>query len=68
MIVDFSVVVLQNPAYNHLIIAELGEFIGTIIAGIYQGIRSGAFDKSSDFTSAAGREHISWNDYFQQIR
>lgn len=49
-------------------IAELGEFIGTIIAGIYQGIRSGAFDKSSDFTSAAGREHISWSDYFQQIR
>lgn len=49
-------------------IAELGEFIGTIIAGIYQGIRSGAFDKSSDFVSAAGREHISWSDYFQQIR
>ncbi len=48
-------------------IAELGEFIGTIIAGIYQGIRSGAFDKPSDFKSAAGREHISWSDYFQQI-
>ena len=49
-------------------IDELGEFIGTIIAGIYQGIRSGDFDKSSDFTSAAGRKHISWSDYFQQIR
>lgn len=49
-------------------IDELGEFIGTIIAGIYQGIRSGDFDKSSDYTSAAGRKHISWSDYFQQIR
>ena len=48
--------------------AELGEFMGTIIAGIYQGILSGAFDKPSDFKSAAGREHISWSDYFQQIR
>jgi len=26
------------------------------------------FDKPSDFKSAAGREHISWSDYFQQIR
>jgi NAD(P)H dehydrogenase (quinone) len=48
-------------------IADLGEFMGTIIAGIYQGIRSGAFDKQSDYKSAAGREHISWSDYFQQI-
>ena len=48
--------------------AELGEFMGTNIAGIYQGIRSDAFDKPSDFKSAAGGEHISWSDYFQQIR
>jgi NAD(P)H dehydrogenase (quinone) len=49
-------------------IAELGEFLGTVIAGIYQGIRSGHFDTPSDFKAATGREHISWSDYFQQIR
>ena len=54
--------------YKNERIAELGEFLGTIIAGIYQGIRAGAFDTPSDFKSAAGREHISWSEYFQKIR
>lgn len=49
-------------------IAELGEFIGTVIAGIYQGISLGFFDVASDFKLAAGREHITWAEYFQQIR
>ena len=48
-------------------IAELGEFIGTVIAGIYQGIRDGASDKSSDFEAAAGRPHQSWDNYFASI-
>lgn len=39
--------------------AELGEFIGTIIAGIYEGIRNGANDVPSDFQKAAGRPHKS---------
>ncbi|WP_111710014.1 SDR family oxidoreductase [Lutibacter citreus] len=40
-------------------IAELGDFIGTIIAGIYEGIKDGANDVSSDFEKAAGRPHKS---------
>jgi NAD(P)H dehydrogenase (quinone) len=39
--------------------AELGEFMGTLIAGIYQGIAEGANEVSSDFEKAAGRPHKS---------
>lgn len=49
-------------------IAELGEVMGTIIAGIYEGIRNGAMDRPSDFESAAGRAHQSWADFFSTIR
>lgn len=37
--------------------AALGEFMGTIIAGIYEGIREGANNVASDFEQAAGRSH-----------
>lgn len=49
-------------------VAELGEFLGTIIAGIYQCIRDGALDNPSDFELAAGRPHQDWEDYFNSIR
>lgn len=39
--------------------AALGEFLGTVIAGIYEGIKIGANDVSSDFEKAAGRPHKS---------
>jgi len=39
--------------------AELGEFIGTVIAGIYNGIKKGVYDVPSDFEKAAGRPHKS---------
>jgi len=39
--------------------AELGSFMGSIIAGIYDGIRKGAYDLPSDFAEAAGRPHKS---------
>ncbi len=39
--------------------AELGEFIGTVIAGIYEGIRHGAYQVQSDFEKATGRKHQS---------
>ena len=39
--------------------AELGDFIGTVIAGIYQSIAKGAYDLPSDFEKAAGRPHKS---------
>lgn len=49
-------------------IAELGEFLGTVIAGIYEGIRDGKADNPSHYSKAAGREHISWPTYFANIQ
>ena len=48
--------------------AELGEFMGTVIAGIYEGIREGKVNNPSDFLTVAGREHQSWQDYFTILK
>jgi len=48
--------------------AELGEFMGTVIAGIYAEISHGGFDIESDFKLAAGREHVDWDDYFRSLK
>ncbi len=48
-------------------IAELGEFLGSVISGIYAGIRAGALDNESHFAQAAGREHQSWAAYFGSL-
>lgn len=48
--------------------AELGEFMGTIIAGIYESIRDGALDRPSDYEAAAGRPHQDWDSYFRTLR
>lgn len=39
--------------------AALGDFLGTIIGGIYEGIRDGKFDVPSDYHKVAGRRHRS---------
>ena len=39
--------------------AALGDFIGTVIAGIYEGIKNGDNDVTSDFEKAVGRTHES---------
>ena len=44
-----------------------GEFLGPIIAGIYQKIRSGEFEIESDYREAAGRIHLSWSSYFESL-
>ncbi len=49
-------------------VAELGEFLGTVISGIYQGIREGKSDNPSQYHEAAGREHQSWASYFASIK
>lgn len=49
-------------------VAELGDFIGNVIAGIYEGIRRGANDNESHFAVAAGREHQRWADYFRRLK
>lgn len=59
---------MSVEAYKADRIAELGEFIGTVISGIYQGIHDGAADQPSDYEQTAGRPHQSWDDYFDEIR
>lgn len=53
--------------YREERVGELGEFLGTIIAGIYQGILQGKADNPSHFRTAAGREHQGWREYFAQL-
>lgn len=56
-----------NLVYNAVAVADyaterkaaLGDFIGTVIAGIYEGIKEGANDVPSDFKKATGRSHKS---------
>lgn len=48
-------------------VQALGEHLGNIIAGIYEGISQDAFDVESDYVKATGRPHITWIDYFHQL-
>jgi NAD(P)H dehydrogenase (quinone) len=45
-----------------------GDFLGSIITGIYTKIRNGEFNVRSDFSEIAEREHISWFDYFNDYK
>lgn len=47
--------------------AELGDFIGPIIGGIYEGIRQGAYDRPGDFAAVTSRSHQTWDDYFSAL-
>ena len=46
----------------------LGEFLGTIIAGIYEGIRNGSFNPVSDYKKATGRPHKSLNEMIEDFK
>ncbi len=48
-------------------VEELGEFMGTVIAGIYEGIREGAYDVPGDIEAVLGRPHQSWDDYIDGL-
>ncbi|RTE53146.1 SDR family oxidoreductase [Arenibacter aquaticus] len=48
---------ISVEAYENERKEALGDFIGTIIAGIYEGIKIGLNDVSSDFEKATGRQH-----------
>lgn len=48
--------------------AELGDFLGTIIGGIYEGIRKSAFNVKSDFVKAAGRPHKSVLEIINELK
>ncbi|AUC76525.1 NAD(P)H-binding protein [Olleya sp. Bg11-27] len=54
--------------YKQERIAELGEFMGTVITGIYEGILNGAYNVKSDFQKAAGRAHQSTLDVIKQLK
>jgi NAD(P)H dehydrogenase (quinone) len=45
---------------------ELGEFLGTVIGGIYEGIRTGKFDGNSDFSKVAQRPHKSIDEMINE--
>ena len=59
---------LTVEEYLHERVAELGEFMGNIISGIYQGIREGKSNNTSHFLEAAGRDHQTWKTYFESIK
>lgn len=44
-----------------------GEFLGSIIAGIYKKIRDGEFEIESQYQEAAGRDHLRWDVYFETL-
>lgn len=48
--------------------AELGEFLGLIVAGIYQGIHDGKYSIASDYAKAAGRAHKSSLEMIQDFK
>jgi NAD(P)H dehydrogenase (quinone) len=50
---------ISVEAYKKERQAALGEFLGTVIGGIYEGIKTGAFAGESDFYKVAGRAHKS---------
>ena len=65
---DLKYRAMSVAEYREDRIAELGEFIGNVIAGIYEGIRNGAVNNESHFALASGRDHQSWPEYFDGLR
>ena len=47
---------------------QLGDFLGPIISGIYEGISNGAFEGPSHYENAAGRPHQTVPQMIQNIR
>lgn len=47
--------------------AALGEFMGAVIGGIYEGIRAGKFDGSSDYIKVTGRAHKTPAEMIQEF-
>lgn len=48
---------ISVEAYTKERKTELGDFMGTIIAGIYEGILNGIYNLKSDFNIVTGRQH-----------
>ncbi len=54
--------------YREERIAAQGDYLGTIISGIYEGIRNGGFSTGSDFERVVGRPHKSINEMIRDFR
>ena len=65
---DLKYRAMSVDEYREERIAELGDFIGNVIAGIYEGIRAGAANNESHFALATGRQHQSWQEYFSGLK
>lgn len=53
-------------AYEQDRVAELGEYMGKIISGIYEAIHKGDFDVDSDFEALLGRPHETVRAFFEK--
>ena len=53
-------------AYEQDRVAELGEYMGKIISGIYEAIHKGDFDVDSDFEALLGRPHETVLEFFEK--
>lgn len=60
--------VITVEAFRNNRIKYLGELMGTIIGGIYEGIKSGAFNVKSDFEKAAHRPHKSVPEMIEEYK
>lgn len=65
---NLSYTAVSVEDYKEERVAALGDFIGTVIAGIYEGIQKGTNNVKSDFEKAAGRAHQSPLDMIQSIK
>ncbi|MFT4541385.1 MAG: NAD(P)H dehydrogenase (quinone) [Planctomycetota bacterium] len=65
---DLKYRAMSVAEYRQERVAELGEFLEGVIAGIYEGIRNGAADNERHFATAAGREHQGWADTFDALQ
>lgn len=64
---DLTYTAISVEKFKEERIAELGEFIGTVVTGIYQGIKDGKSNNPSHYVEATGRAHQSWEDYFESV-
>lgn len=64
---DLSYTSVSIEEYKEERIKALGEFMGTVIAGIYEGIKKGANHVRSDYVKAAGRAHKGALTMIQEI-
>ena len=65
---ELSYVPLSVEGYLEERKTALGDFLGIIIAGIYETMRNGAFDLPSDFEKAAGRKHKTIDEMIEDYK